>query len=188
MNIELKKKKEQSNAVIRNILYCLLMSFSYIFVSAVSSAGALPLLLIPCAICFSVREGPFISAVYGCVCGLLLDSASGTLTGFNGIILMWASMFTALMFHYILRRNLLNFLWLDFAVIMIQSLLHYLFFFQIWGYDRSGLVLRKIFIPEFIYTNISGIIIFWLTGIIKRRFGTVTEHYIEEKSEDIVRE
>ena len=47
---------------------------------------------------------------------------------------------------------------------------------------------RSIFIPEAIYTNISGVIFYWLTGLITRGFGTVTEHYIEEKSDDIVRE
>ena len=80
------------------------------------------------------------------------------------------------------------FLWLDLCVIVIQSLLHYLFFYRIWRYDPSGAVFRSIFIPEAIYTNISGVIFYWLTGLITRGFGTVTEHYIEEKSDDIVRE
>ena len=33
-----------------------------------------------------------------------------------------------------------------------------------------------------------GILLYLLTGIITRRFGTVNEHYIEEKNGDIVRE
>lgn len=61
-------------------------------------------------------------------------------------------------------------------------------FYRIWRYDPSGAVFRSIFIPEAIYTNISGVIFYWLTGLITRGFGTVTEHYIEEKSDDIVRE
>lgn len=188
MNIELKKKKEQRNYIIRQLIQVLLMSFSYVFISTVNTGSPLPVLLIPCTVCYAVRESPFNSALFGCVCGLLLDSASGTLTGFNAIILMWASLFISLLFHYVLRRHILNFLWLDLCVIVIQSLLHYLFFYRIWRYDPSGAVFRSIFIPEAIYTNISGVIFYWLTGLITRGFGTVTEHYIEEKSDDIVRE
>ncbi|MBQ5332567.1 MAG: hypothetical protein J6K92_04835 [Oscillospiraceae bacterium] len=188
MNIELKKKKERRNYVIRQMLLVLLMAFSYVFISSVNAAGALPVLLIPCAVCYAGREAPFDSVLYGCVCGLLLDSASGTLTGFNAIILMWTSLMISLLFHYILRRHILNFLWLDFAVIFIQSMLHYLFFYFLWEYDLSGMVFRQIFIPEMIWTNIFGIVLYLLTGVISKGFGTVTEHYIEEKSEDIVRE
>ncbi len=188
MNIELKKKKERTNAVIRQIIYIFLMSFGYVFISTVSTGGALPVLLIPLAVCYGVREEPFNSALFGCVCGLLLDSASGTLIGFNGIVLMWSAVFVSLLFHYYLRRHVVNFIWLDFTAVLIQSLLHYLFFYQIWGYDLSGEVFRGVFIPEAIYTNISGLVIYWLTGIISSRFGTITDHYIEEKSEDIVRE
>lgn len=188
MNIELKKKKEQRNYIVRHTLFVLLMAFCYIFVSSVNTGGTLPLLLIPCAVCYAVREAPFDSVLYGCVCGLLLDSASGTLTGFNALILMWSSLMISLLFHYILRRHILNFLWLDLAVIVIQAMLHYLFFYRLWEFDLSGMVFRKIFIPEMIWTNILGVVLYWLTGIVSRGFGTVTEHYIEEKSEDIVRE
>lgn len=188
MNIELKQKKEQRNGIIRQLILILLMSFSYVFVSTINTGAPLPLLLIPCAVCYATREAPFNSALFGCVCGLLLDSAEGTLTGFNAIILMWSSLFISLLFHYVLRRNILNFLWLDLVVTVVQSLLHYLFFYSIWRYDPSGAVFREIFIPEAIYTNISGVVLYWFTGAVTRTFGTVTEHYIEEKSEDIVRE
>lgn len=188
MNIELKKKKERRNSIIRQTLLCLLMAFCYVFISSVNTVGTLPVLLIPCAVCYAVRESPFDSVLYGCVCGLLLDSASGTLTGFNALILMWSCLMISLLFHYVLRRHILNFLWLDFSVILIQSVLHYLFFYRLWEFDHSGMVFRHIFIPEFIWTNIWGVVLYWLTELITRGFGTVTEHYIEEKSDDIVRE
>lgn len=188
MNIELKQKKERRHYIIRQLFYIFLMSFSYVFVSVMSTGSALPLLLIPCAVCYAVREDFFNSALYGCVCGLLLDSASGTLVGFNAVLLMWGSLMISLLFHYYLRRNILNFLWLHLVLTLICSFLHYLFFYMIWSYDLSGRVLKEIFIPELIYTNISGIFLYWLTGIIKNRFGTITEHYIEERSDNIVRE
>lgn len=188
MNIELKKKRERRNYFIRQLLYVILMAFSYTFISTVNGGQAVPVLLIPLAVCYASREAPFNSALFGCVCGLFLDSASGTLIGFNAIILMWSSLFISLLFHYYLRRHIFNFMLLDLLVTAIQSLLHYLLFYVIWDYDISGAVFKSIFIPEAIYTNISGAVLFWLTGLITMAFGTVTEHYIEEKSEDIVRE
>ena len=73
------------------------------------------------------------------------------------------------------------------AAIALQELFHYILYFFIWGYDTQGLILFRIFLPEFIYTNIAGIFMYFLTGPILRRFGSVNEHYIEEKSADIVR-
>lgn len=188
MNIELKKKRERRNNIIRPLFYVFLMAFSYVLMSTVSTGAPLPLMLIPCAVCYAVREEPFNSAFFGCICGLFLDSATDTLIGFNAIVLMWTCLFVSLFFHYFLRRHILNFLWLDFAVILIQLFLHYLFFYWIWGYDKSGAVFTRILLPAAFYTNLSGVVIFWLTGVITRHFGTVTEHYIEEKSDDIVRE
>ncbi|MDE6591757.1 MAG: hypothetical protein K2K57_01675 [Oscillospiraceae bacterium] len=188
MNIELKKKKEQANGIIRQGLYILLMIIGYVLISTVNTGAPLPLLPVCCGVCYAVREEPFNSAVYGCVCGLLLDSAQDTLVGFNAILLMWSCLFISLLFHCFLRRHIVNFLLLDLGVIMLRGLLHYLFFYEIWDYDLSGQIFGKIFIPEMLYTCVAGAVVFWLTGVIAGKFGTVTEHYIEEKSEDIVRE
>ena len=188
MNIELKKKRERRNYMIRQCLCFFLLAFSYVFMSTINTGAALPLLIIPCAVCYAVREEPFDSALYGCICGLFLDSAADTLTGFNAIILMWISLFVSLLFHYVLQRNIFNFLWLDLLATIAQTFLHYLFYFWIWGYDDKGTVFAGIFIPQLIYTNAAGILMFYATGFIFKHFSTITEHYIEEKSDDIVRE
>lgn len=188
MNIEIKKKRERQNNVIRQIFYLLIISFCYVLMSTVNTGAPLPLLLIPCAVCYAQREEPFASVLFAIVCGLLLDSATDVLIGFNAIMLMWSCLFVSLLFHYILRRNVLNFLWLDFVIILLQLFFHYLFFYQLWGYDLSGAAFKEIFLPQTVYTNISGIILYAVTEFITRRFGKVTEHYIEEKSDDIVRE
>lgn len=188
MNIELKKQRERRNYIVRQILCYFLLGFSFVFMSTITTGAPLPLLIIPCAVCYAVREDPFNSALYGCVCGLFLDSASDTLVGFNAIVLMWICLFISLLFHYVLQRNILNFLWLDLIATVIQSFLHYLFFYWIWGYDPTGGVFASIFIPELMYTNIAGIMMFFVTGLIHKTFSTITEHYIEEKSDDIVRE
>lgn len=197
MNMDRKKKKEKRNEIIRWIIYYLIAGIGYIFMStgkviSVSDMGRLPmpLVLIPIAAAAAVYESasPFYSALFGCVCGLLTDSASGTLVSFNGIIIGFCSMIISLVFLFYMRRRILNFILLCFGASLIQSSLHYIFFYLLWGYDPDSGILTGIFIPEFIFTNISGIFIYLLFKLIDRFFGAVREHYIEDSSEAITRE
>ena len=188
MNIERKEKKERLHRFVRTLLYIFLMVFSYIFMLTVRTGTALPILLIPCAMCYAMREQPLSSAVYALFCGLMLDSAFNMLPGLNAVILMWSALLASLLVNNLIRRSIINFIWMDLTAIAIQGSLHYTLDFFLWGDDPKGLILLRIFLPELIYTNIAGIVMYVLTGIISRRFGAVNEHYIEEKSPDIVRE
>ena len=188
MNIERKEKKERLHKVVRTLFYIFLMVFSYIFILTVNTGAALPVLLIPCAMCYAMREQPLRSAVFALFCGLMLDSAFNMLPGLNAVILMWSALLASLMVNNIIRSNLLNFIWMNAAAIALQELFHYILYYFIWGYDPQGLILFRIFLPEFIYTNVAGLFMYFLTGPILRRFGSVNEHYIEEKSADIVRD
>ena len=189
MNIDIKKKREKRNTIIRRILYFVIAAFFYVLMTSVKFTAAVPLLLIPAAISTAIYESssPSYSALLGCVCGLLLDRASGTIISFNGIILGFCSMMTSLLFLFYLRKKLLNFMMLDIAAIALQEMLHYLFFYLLWGYDSGGLIFSEIFIPEFITTNIFGIAVYALYYLVNRFLGNVREHYIEETSEDIKR-
>ena len=89
MNIDVKRKKEKRNKTIRWILYYILLVIEYIFMTTVQVNIPLPLFLLSTAMCISVVEDPFYSALTGCIAGLMLDAAAGTLMGMNGIIMMW---------------------------------------------------------------------------------------------------
>lgn len=182
MNIELKMRRERRNLIIRRILYFVIAFFAFIILSTVRTELPSPLILIPIAICTAVFENgsPIYCSFFGAFCGLLLDFAGDTLVSFNGIILAVCSMFTSLLFLFYLHRQPLNFFLLDCLAILIQGLLHYLFFFLLWGYDESGGIFKEVFIPEFIATGISGIFIYILYKIISKFLGEVTDHYIED--------
>ena len=188
MNIELKARKERYHFVIRILLFAFLMVFSYILMLTVSNSTPLPCMLIPCAVCFAMREQPMASAVYGMICGLLLDSAYTMLPGLSAVILMWTALMASLLVNNLLRKNVFNFMWIDAAACFIHGGLHYILYYYVWGYDSDGLILLHIFVPEFLVSNAAGIVLYILTGVITRRFGAINEHYIEERSDDIVRE
>ncbi|MBR4224247.1 MAG: hypothetical protein IKR73_05505 [Oscillospiraceae bacterium] len=182
MNMELKARKERSHMIIRVLIFVFLMIFSYILMLTVSSTAALPSMLIPCAICFAMREQPMAAAVYGMVCGLFLDSAYNMLPGLSAVILMWTSMMCSLLVNNVLRKNIFNFICMDAVACFLHGGLHYVLYYYVWGYDPDKQILFRIFLPEFIVSNIAGIVLYILTGIITRRFGAVSEHYIEERN------
>lgn len=186
MNIDLKLRTERRNLIIRRILYFVIAFFAFILISTVKTDLPSALLLIPIAVCTAVFEcdSPIYCSFFGAYCGLLLDFSADSLVSFNGIILTVCSMFTSLLFLFYLHRQPLNFFLLDMLAILVQELLHYLFFFLLWGYDESGGIFKEVFIPEFIVTNISGIFIFILYKLISAVLGEVKDHYIEENTGD----
>ncbi|MBQ9208758.1 MAG: hypothetical protein IJ149_04130 [Oscillospiraceae bacterium] len=180
MNIDRKKRKERKHGIIRALFYAFLLVFSFILMQTVNTDMPVALLLIPCAVCVSMREDPFVSSIYAAACGFFLDVCLDVLPGLNAIILMWTCMMVSLFTGNVLRRTFIGFVIADAAVIFIQELLHYTFYCFIWDYDPTGLMIRDIYLPEFIITNVTGLLFYPVTGLIMRRFGAVTEHYIEQ--------
>lgn len=188
MNIDLKRKKEKRNAVVRWILYGLLLALCYIYMTTAPSVLKTPLFIIPAAMCISMFEEPFDSAVTGCLAGLLLDTAQGTLIGLNGIIMLWCCLTSSLLFHFFMRRHIVNIIMLNAAATLVQGIIHYFFFYAIWEYDAAGKIFTREFLPVMLYTIIAVIPFFFVIRFLSKHFGIIEESYIEEKSDDIVRE
>lgn len=188
MNIDLKRKKEKRNTIIRWILYFLLLTISYIYMTTAPITLRTPLFLIPTAMCVSMFEEPFDSAVFGCVAGLLLDTAQGTMIGLNGIIMLWCCLMSSLLFHFFLRRHIIGIMLINLAAIFVQGIIHYFFYYAIWEYDPAGKIFLGNFLPVMIYTEIAALPLCLLTRFLVKHFGIIVESYIEEQSDDIVRE
>lgn len=188
MNIDIKRKKEKRNTVIRWILYLLLLALCYIYMTTAPFGLRVPLLLIPAAMCMSMFEEPFDSALIGCLAGMLLDTAQGTLLGLNGIIMLWCCLTSSLLFHFFMRRHIVNIIMLNAAAVIGQGLIHYFFFYAIWEYDPAGKIFTREVLPVTVYTIIAVLPFFFVIRFLSKRFGVIEESYIEEKSDDIVRE
>ncbi len=188
MNIDLKRKKEKRNAVVRWILYGLLLAFSYIYMTTAPLRLRVPLFIIPAAMCVSMFEEPFESAIMGCAAGLLLDTAQGTLIGLNGIIMLWCCLASSLLFHFFMRRHIVNIIMLNAAAVLGQGIIHYFFYYAIWEYDSAGKIFLREFLPVMLYTTIAVIPFFFIVRFLSAHFGAIEESYIEEKTDDIVRE
>lgn len=188
MNIDIKRKKEKRNAVIRWILYGLMLAVSYIYMTTAPLNLRTPLFVIPVAMCISMFEEPFDAAIAGCVAGLLLDTAQGTLIGISGIIMLWCCLASSMLFHFFMRKHILNIIMLNAAALLIQGFIHYFFYYAIWEYDLSGRIFLDKFLVVMLYSEIAVIPIYFIVKFLVKKFGVIVESYIEEKSDDIVRE
>lgn len=188
MNIDLKRKKEKRNTVIRWVLYYVIMIIEYISMTTTELELPVPLLLLTTALCISVFEDPFNSAVVGCTAGLMIDSAEGTLMGMNGIIIMWCCLISSLLFYFVMRRHIVNITAIIAASAILQTGFRYVFYYLMWGYDKNGQILLREFVPVVITTLLSTVVIYPLIRVMNAKIGLIKETYIEEKSDDIVRE
>lgn len=188
MNIDVKIKKEKRNTALRWIVYGLMLAVSYIYMTTAPSGQRMPLFVIPIAMCISMFEEPFESALAGCAAGLLLDTALGTLIGLNGIIMLWCCLISSLLFHFFMRRHIVNIIILGGAAIVVQTLIHYLCYYAVWEYDASGKIFTGELVPVMIYTEIAVLPFYFAVKFLLGRLGPIRENYIEEKSDDIVRE
>lgn len=188
MNIDLKRKKEKRNIAVRWILYYVIMAFEYILMTTIRTDIPAPLLILSTALSISVFEDPFDAAVLGCTAGLLIDSAEGTLIGLNAIILMWCCLMSSLLFYFVMRRHIANVLLLVSASVILQTGFRYVFYYFIWGYDSSGRILLEQFLPVIIMTIVSVLLVYPVIKLMQNKLGLIKETYIEEKSDDIVRE
>lgn len=188
MNIDLKRKKEKRNTAVRWILYYVIMAAEYLLMTTFRTDLPAPLLILATAMIISVFEDPFDAAVLGCTAGLLIDSAEGTLMGMNGIIVMWCCLMSSLLFYFVMRRHILSALLVVTAAAVLQTGFRYLFYYFIWGYDLKGQIFLGEFLPVVITTVISAFPIYPVIKLMQNKLGLIKETYIEEKSDDIVRE
>jgi cell shape-determining protein MreD len=186
LTIDQKKRNERIRAVIRRIIYVILLIISTNIMW--TRGSVMPLLMIPLTVSVAVFEPAVISALFSCVSGILLDMVTGSLFGFHGILLLWAGLVTSLLFTLYLRRHFLNVFLLNSAFCAVICLLRYLFYTSIWGYDPQGLIFSAIYIPIFFLSCVFIVPFFYLIKFLVRVLGKINDVKIEEKSDDIVRE
>lgn len=169
-------------------LYFLLAAVSYIFMTVADYSLAKPLLLIPLAVCIAMREDIMISCAAGVISGFMLDSAMGKLFGYNAFLMLAVCMFTSLLFMYLMRQNVINIIWITAVAALLQGSLDFLFYYAIWGQENVSVIFTGTFLPSMLFTVLSSPVIYFIVKFIDRKFGPEQQTYLEEKSENIIRE
>ena len=186
-NRPLTLREKRRNLVIKWLLYLFVMAVSFVIMTI--SDNIIPLFHIPIAICLAIYEKNELTASFmGLLCGLLTDAACGKLFGYNGVLLTVVCMVVSLLFLYVLRHNIVNFLIVNSATTIILGLLDYLFFYAMWSTDVNGRIfVFYALLPMALTIAVSPIV--WIVfRLINKKFGPRREHFMAEQSDDIVRE
>lgn len=187
-NRPLTVKQVRRNLIIKWTLYVLMALVALLIMTVQKKTTATALLLIPVALCITMKERhEIVSSLVGMVCGFMLDAACGKLFGFNAFLLMVMCMFSSLLFLYLMRQNIVNILIINTTAVIVQGLLDYFFFYGMWGNADNDFIFVHFYLPSMIFTVIAGPVVYILVHLINRKFGPREEYFLEEKSEDIVR-
>ncbi|GHU52112.1 hypothetical protein FACS1894132_01040 [Clostridia bacterium] len=164
--IELRKIKLLE--VSRTLLYLLLAIFAYAL-QTLDIDIVKPLPLIPIAIIYAINEdGEFRAVGGGVVCGLMLDNSLNTFFGYSAFFLVIFSVFSSLLFFYLLRPNVGSVFLVTMVYSFIFCFLHYFFYYFIWRYDESKIIFKEYVLPSFCYTAISTIAVYPIMRLINR--------------------
>lgn len=180
MRIKAPKEKRilRIKTTFRWIAYLLVIFICFIIMT--SGTWLKPILLVPAAMCISMRNGQLSSAFTGAFCGLLIDVACGRLFGFNAVILAALCAMVSLVFELYLRQRFFNYLWITAVAALVQLWLDYKFYYQIWSFSDSDLIFRTVTMKVWIYTIISALVVYPVYRLIDRLLMPKTHLTIEE--------
>lgn len=162
--------------IIKYIVYFLLLILLYALQTTprfLEIMGAKPVFVVPFAVCIALFENEMVSAIYGMLAGMLWDMSSNTLFGFNALILLCCCVTVSLFVMYLMRTKLLNALFFVGVIMVVQGLLHYVFYYLIWQYENSYIVLVRHILPSALFTVIMTIPVYFLVRTIATKFNAV---------------
>jgi len=114
--------------------------------------GAKPNLIISLVVAAAVTETEKYAAVFGMVCGFLVDSSVGSPFFFSGLYYFFAAYLTAALRKYYFGRSLPTMILISLPVCAFREVFNIFYLVGAWGnFDIRRAVLEFI-LPEYIYT------------------------------------
>lgn len=132
-------------------------------------AGGRPLLLIPAVVCVGMFTDPVTGGICGAAAGFAWDMFSARPTGLCALYLLAAGCVCGLLVQLLMRNNWLTALLLCGGAAFLQGLLDWLLTCVLWRLPDSGQVLLRQFLPNFVYTAVLSLPLYYLTLAIAKR-------------------
>lgn len=128
-----------------------------------------PLFLIPAVIAVSMFEGETAGGIFGIIAGLIWDSGTGRIFGFNALFLMIIGICAGLFIKYLFKNTALNaFLFTIFFTFTHETLTWFFFYYMTATHDIVFAFL-KIILPTVCLTLVFALPIFYGARAINRR-------------------
>lgn len=127
--------------------------------------GSKPLLLVPLALVIASKEDKIPALIFGAVCGLVTDLATGGVIGFFAISLTLVCYFEAHIFSTYFASNLLTTLLVSVVAIPLMICLYFLIFKVIVGVPDSSILFVNHYISRIVYTFIMILPLYFLVRV-----------------------
>ena len=135
--------------VVKYVTYSLLMLVLYVLQSTpqlFSIAGIKPVLVFPFAVAVAMFDKQLAGGLFGLFAGILCDTSSNVLFGFQSILYLVICTAVGLRVVYF------NSLIFTGCGLGFRLFLEYFFYYVMWGYDNSHLILLGQMLPLLLYT------------------------------------
>lgn len=116
--------------------------------------GVKPLLLSVFAISIAMFEGETSAMWFGFTAGMLMDTMSASVFGFNTIMLMVVCYFSGALVIFLMRNNIVSAMVLGVCGLLIIELLRWFFFYVLWGDEKMWYYLYAITLPQVVYSAV----------------------------------
>lgn len=130
--------------------------------------GSKPLLLVPLALVIASKEDKIPALIFGAVCGLITDLATGGIIGFFAISLTLICYFESHIFSTYFTSNILTALIVSVIVIPLLICLYFLIFKVMVGVPDSSILFVNHYISRIIYTFVMVLPLYFLNDFISR--------------------
>ncbi len=189
-----RSRKMMLREFMRWFLYAAVLLFFYGWQTNPLIRGFCPLLIIPLATAVAMREGELAAGIFGAVCGLMIDMASGTLLGFTALWLLVCCPVISILSYYYIKVNFISHFVLNLAVSVMVGLLDFLFLHSVWEGSDSSISFVNMVFPAYLGAIIGAIPVYFLVTLISKKLRPKETRRPEESSltsdenKDIVRE
>lgn len=165
-----KKRKIKKTVFFRRFFYFLILLLFYMLMSGGFFKSWQPVLIIPLAIAFAMQEREFSSAIFGVICGLMIDTACWNLFGVSSIWLMPCALAASLLVTHLMRANFINHLWMTALTCLLMAYMDYFFNYVIWDLPNSGIILRGYIIPSYLSAFLLSPPVYFLVRAVSVKF------------------
>ncbi|MCI7691950.1 MAG: hypothetical protein MSR67_06135 [Oscillospiraceae bacterium] len=147
--IKSRSRKATLRVILRWALYSAALLVMFVFLRNPVIRGWCPLAIIPLAVAVAMFEGDLAAGIFGAVCGLMLDIASGTTAGFYAIWLLCACPVISLLSRFWIKVNIASHFVLNAAVSVIVAVLDVVFLHWVWEGSQFGISFVSAILPAY---------------------------------------
>lgn len=171
VNLGVTTRKQAIRCVVRWVLYALLLVVGFVLQSTLPIYKWQPFFVIALACAVSFYEGELSGCIFAAFAGLMQDLATGGLFGFTSIWLIPCCMFVTLLVVNLIHRNIINYLWMTTATLIITQLMELLFKHILWRNPDIDIIILGYMLPSVLATIPSAAIIYLMVKFLNKKLG-----------------